>query len=274
MWRTQTDPTYHKFYQCPVKALEMQQRATMSIQNSRRNQYGRNNTSVSTQLPKRSASPSRDRNVKQKSVAFQVQTMKTAEQQQEYEDELIEQHLSVNKVSAITSSNNMTHNYESEDEEFDIYNCNMMTTIPTIDADVNTRIAEARMVLQDSGANICVTPFAILEALPHLQLFEWSRPKQVIFGNGTTAISKYYVFLGPILNKTAVLSCVSTTILAVLPVNKRGYNVTFTYLQRCLVTHKDNVTPIIDEPVHPLRHLYYVDIMKFVECIEPPSHKL
>jgi hypothetical protein len=123
------------------------------------------------------------------------------------------------------------------------------------------------MVLQDSGANICVTPFAILEALPHLQLFKWTKPKRVIFGNGTTAISTYFVRLGPILDKTAVLSCVTNTILAVQPINKRGYNINFTYQQRCIVTLRDDPLPIIDEPVHPSRYLYYVDIQKFVEYV-------
>jgi hypothetical protein len=130
------------------------------------------------------------------------------------------------------------------------------------------------MVLQDSGANICVTSFAILEALPHLKLHKWTRLKEVIFGNGTKAVSEYYVYLGPILSRTAILNCVTNTILAVFPVNKRGYNVQFTHKKRCIVTRLDDPTPIIDEPVHPSRNLYYVDIKKFVEYDEKQTEKL
>jgi hypothetical protein len=134
--------------------------------------------------------------------------------------------------------------------------------------DLARRIAEVCMVLQDSGANICVTSFAILEALPHLRLHKWLNPKKVVFGNGTTAISTFYVYLGPILDRTAVLSCVTNTILAVLPVNDRGYNVTFTHRKRCIVTKYDSPTELINEPVHPTRNLYYVNIDKFVNFVE------
>ena len=84
-------------------------------------------------------------------------------------------------------------------------------------------------------------------------------------------MSLFYVYLGPILNRTAVLSCVTNTILAVLPVNERGYNVTFTYLKHCIVTKHENPTELINEAVHPTRNLYYVDIEKFVNFVESPS---
>jgi hypothetical protein len=264
MWRTPADPTYHRFFECPIKALEIQQRGNAAMQS--RNSNSRGDRHVPAQQKKRGSSPSRfqDRNTKQKTVAFQVQTMATSQQQQDYEEELISKRLAVNTMSSAADEN--VYEYESEDDEYDIYACNMMS-VTTVDANVATRIAEARMVLQDSGANICVTPFAILEALPDLELFMWPKPKRVIFGNGTTAVSKYFVLLGPILHKTALLSCVINTILAVQPVNRRGYNINFTYQQRCIVTLRDDPQPIIDEPVHPSRHLYYVDIKKFVEYV-------
>ena len=84
-------------------------------------------------------------------------------------------------------------------------------------------------------------------------------------------MSEFYVYLGPILDRTAVLKCVTNTILAVLPVNERGYNVTFTYLKRCIVTKHDDRRELINEAVHPTRHLYYVDIEKFVNFVESPS---
>ena len=62
------------------------------------------------------------------------------------------------------------------------------------------------------------------------------------------------------LSHTAILSCVANTILAVLPVNKRGYNVQFTYKKRYIVTRLDSPCPIIDEPLYPSRYLQYVDI--------------
>jgi hypothetical protein len=188
----------------------------------------------------------------------------------DYEQSLIDQHLD-HRVNATDEQ----YDYDSADEDF-VFTFAMLTmNSPPVAATVllglARRIAEVCMVLQDSGANICVTSFAILEALPHLRLYKWSSPKKVVFGNGTTAISKFYVYLGPILDRTAVLSCVTNTILAVLPVNERGYNVTFTYLKRCIVTKHDNPAELINEAVHPTRHLYYVDIEKFVNFVESPS---
>ena len=247
----------------------MQQRSSPGTQNQRQRQFSRGNNSADYQQRKRGSSPSRyqDRNTKPKAVAFQVQTMATSQPQQEYEDDLISRRLCVNTVTS--TSNDVVYDDDSDDEEFVVY---MMST--AVSSAVSNRIAEARMVLQDSGANICVTPFAILEALPHLQLFKWTKPKRVTFGNGTSAISIYFVLLGPILNKTAVLSCVTNTILAVQPVNKRGYNINFTYQQRCIVTLRDEPQPIINEPVHPSRNLYYVDIQKFVDYVPAVSENM
>ena len=61
---------------------------------------------------------------------------------------------------------------------------------------------------------------------------------------------------------TAILNCMTNTILAVTPVNRRGYTVNFTHNMRCRITKGDNLTPTIDESVQPLRDLYYVDVTK------------
>jgi hypothetical protein len=222
-----------------------------------------------------SAGSTQNRSVRPK-VAFQVRTMAAVDStpiHSEYEQSLINQHMDHSDRVNTTAQQN--DDYYSEDEDF-IYHFSMLTvkSLPgaaSVLPELARRIAEVRMVLQDSGANICVTSFAILEALPHLRLHKWSSPKEVIFGNGTTAVSIYYVYLGPILDRTAVLSCVTNTILAVLPVNQRGYNVTFTYLKRCIVTKHENPTELINEAVHPTRHLYYVDIDKLVNFVESPS---
>jgi hypothetical protein len=162
----------------------------------------------------------------------------------DYEQSLIDQHLD-HRVNATDEK----YDDDSADEDF-VFTYAMLKMISppvaaTVLLELASRIAEVCMVLQDSGANICVTSFAILEALPHLRLYRWSRPKKVVFGNGTTAISEFYVYLGPILDRTAVLKCVTNTILAVLPVNERGYNVTFTYLKRCIVTKHDDTTELM-----------------------------
>jgi hypothetical protein len=222
-------------------------------------------------------------------VAFQVQHITTGDSyppSSEYEQQLITQHL-------VNTTNINEHNKEDNfpDDELFLHQESMMKnnlstndhqeaiipvqigSIPNTQFSRENRIAEARMVLQDSGANICVTSFAILEALPDLKLYKWNTPKQVVFGNGTSAISQYYVDLGPILHHTAVLSCVMNTILAVLPVNERGYNVTFTHQRRCIVTKGINKIELINEQVHPTRNLYYVDIERFINYTEPSQMK-
>ncbi|MFO0007462.1 MAG: hypothetical protein ACK559_40740, partial [bacterium] len=99
--------------------------------------------------------------------------------------------------------------------------------------------------------------------------WKWPSPKLVTFGNGSKAISEYFVDLGPIMHYTAILNCITNTILAVTPVNRRGYTVSFTHNMRCRITKGNDQTLIIDEPVQPVRNLYYVDIVKLYAYKEP-----
>jgi hypothetical protein len=281
VWRSIKDPKYHHFAECPIQLAKLQQRSRLTSQYQSNNVRGSDNSRGRSRSPSMqqqstsSAGSTQHRSVRPR-VAFQVRTMAAVDStptHSEYEQSLIDQHMDhSDRVITTTQQND---DYYSEDEDF-IYHFSMLTVksrpvAASVLLEHARRIAEVRMVLQDSGANICVTPFAILEALPHLRLHKWSSPKKVIFGNGTTAVSIFYVYLGPILDRTAVLSCVTNTILAVLPVNERGYNVTFTYLKRCIVTRHEDPTELINEPVHPTRHLYYVDIDKFVNFVESPS---
>ena len=73
---------------------------------------------------------------------------------------------------------------------------------------------------------------------------------------------------------TAILKCMTNTILAVTPVNRRGFTVSFSHNMRCRITKGDDVTPIIDEPVQPLRNLYYVDVVKLYAYKEPSAGQL
>ena len=157
---------------------------------------------------------------------------------------------------------------DDEDAEFN-YHIRMMNTTPVsktvtfadpVNSAETSSIPEPCRVLIDSGANICCTPPTIVHHVPNLTVYQWRNLKTVTFGNGTTAVSKYYVNLGPILGNTAILSSLSNTIMAVPRVNKRGFSVACTWDMTCEIRSRTAPDTVLTAPLDGPSHLYYMNV--------------
>lgn len=109
-------------------------------------------------------------------------------------------------------------------------------------------------VLSDSGASISATG-PELPILLKLEVFRWMKPITVTFGNETTAISVYYVYLGDIL---AIVDSCTNTIMSVPLCNKKGFTVIFGNDMRCRIRYQEN--EIIDVSISQDVNLYYINI--------------
>ena len=100
----------------------------------------------------------------------------------------------------------------------------------------------------------------------------WTKPKTVIFGNGTKAISTYYVYLGPIMGNSALLKTLTNTILAVPRVNRRGYGVNYNANMTCdIVKGMEDKTVLLTVPLDTSSSLYYMNVCNFINFQAPPA---
>jgi hypothetical protein len=119
-------------------------------------------------------------------------------------------------------------------------------------------VLAAMRTLQDSGANVSATPPITAVALG-LTIYKWDEPFLVTFGNGTSSFSNHYVYLGPLLGKTAILNSCTHTVLSVPDVNSRGFDVLFSKSMRCFIWNDDGDL-IVEAPIDTENRLYYVDL--------------
>lgn len=134
--------------------------------------------------------------------------------------------------------------------------CSSSTVLPSTSSSL--AITNAMRTLQDSGANVSATPPITAVALG-LTIYKWVDPFLVTFGNGTSALSNHYVYLGPLLGKTAILNSCTHTVLSVPDVNSRGFDVLFSKSMRCFIWNSDGDL-IVEAPIDKENRLYYVDL--------------
>lgn len=96
-----------------------------------------------------------------------------------------------------------------------------------------------------------------------LQVYQWNSPVTVVFGNKSTAISHYYLQLGPILGKVAIVNSCVNTILSVSALNLRHYDVLFSSDLHCYVWDREGKL-VLRERMDMQNRLYYVDIHHFL----------
>ena len=239
-WRSSKAPGYHSFTKCETRLRQIQQSS------NKKSDEGGVLARHSSMGTKRAASSSFS-NPPPKRSAFTVQTL------QESQDESDEEYLQAHMVEDTSDSPEPEDIDEAFDYQIKVMNVNMSSTL-----------SNPARVLVDSGANICCTPPTIVELIPALKVYTWNRPKAVVFGNGTRTLSKFYVYLGPIMGNTAIVHGLSSTILGVSPINDRGYNVTCTWRGTCVLTKGDDPSPLVDEPIDGTAKLYYIGLQHFV----------
>jgi hypothetical protein len=123
-------------------------------------------------------------------------------------------------------------------------------------------VLDAMRTLQDSGANVSATPPITAVSLG-LTIYKWDEPFLVTFGNGTSSLSNHYVYLGPLLGKTAILNSCTHTVLSVPDVNSRGFDVLFSKSMRCFIWNDDGDL-IVEAPIDKENRLYYVDLQSLL----------
>jgi hypothetical protein len=141
--------------------------------------------------------------------------------------------------------------------------------IPVSDnGDINNPICTR--VLVDSGANICAAPPA-LAMLLKLPVHEWPTPIVVTFGNKSTAMARYYIYLGNLLGRTAIIENCAHTVLSTPALNRRGYDVLMGSNMRCSIFNDDGV--FADVPITQGEELYFLDVYELLKIKTPTPHK-
>jgi hypothetical protein len=132
-----------------------------------------------------------------------------------------------------------------------------------------TDVENALRALIDSGANITAAPPCVAKALG-VAVYRWRTPFTVVFGNGTSAISYYFMELGPVLGRVAIINSCVTTILSVSALNKRGYTITFDAdTLVCRVTYMKRI--IAEDPIDVTSSLYYSNVRTLMAIPDPTS---
>ena len=123
----------------------------------------------------------------------------------------------------------------------------------------STRITKARNVLSDSGANIAAAPTILAEILDLVPQV-WPRPKKIVFGNGAAEWSSYFIDIGSLFGRVALLDNLVNTIFAVPVANKLGYSVHFNATMQSKIFDPGGQL-LFQSSIHPLSGLYYFDMM-------------
>lgn len=178
-----------------------------------------------------------------------------------YSNDYWDNYLTENHAADDASLDTPQYMFDHIPDEYGGGTINMMCSDSTSPSSLSAE-HEALKVLQDSGANICAAP-PILAQILGVPIHQWSTPFTVVFGNKSTATSHYYLELGPILDRVAIVDSCINTILSVSALNLRKYDVLFSRDLHCYVWDEENKL-VIRQRMDMDNRLYYVDVRSFL----------
>jgi hypothetical protein len=128
-------------------------------------------------------------------------------------------------------------------------------------------LKEACQVLIDSGANLSVAP-PVIAVYYKCALYKWKKPVRITFGNDSFTSSKYYIDLGKVFGKMAIVNSIRHIILSVPQLLSQGYQVLFGPRKKCSIWC-DNVK-VIDLGMDEEKGLFYLDLNEYLKVDQCP----